>query len=105
MTIQLKAYITASGEIKAELPKNHPVGAVTLIIEPETTAAMSWELQAWTADELNEMLAFHPRTLGDIQDYLQANAGSELDYITDSEAWVAETRRKEEQRRNTWTPS
>jgi hypothetical protein len=36
MAIYVKAYITESGEIKAELPKDHPVGEVTLVIEPST---------------------------------------------------------------------
>jgi hypothetical protein len=38
MAIYVKAYITESGEIKADLPKDHPVGEVTLVIEDKQKA-------------------------------------------------------------------
>lgn len=69
MAIFVRGYITEEGEIKVNLPPDHPVGEVSIMIsEPEAS-----------------MGALQPFTLGEIMDYVLAEAGDELDYLTDDE--------------------
>ena len=105
MAIYVKATISESGEIKADLPKDHPVGEVTLVIEAAVRETIPWDSEPWTQEELTEMLTPRPSTLGEILEYLQAKAGDELAHIVDSTAWVEEQRKKEEERRDPWTLS
>jgi len=104
MAIYVKGYITKSGEIKVDLPKDHPVGEVTIIIEEGAREAIPWDTQPWTAAELDEMLTAKPGTLGEIlQDGLVG--GWEDRGITDSVEWVLEQRQKRRERRGNWTLS
>jgi hypothetical protein len=104
MAIYVKAYITEAGEIKADLPKNHPVGEVTLFIAEENQEAIPWDTQPWTQEELDEMLASRPSTLGEIlSDGLVG--GWDDRGITDSVEWIKEQRRKRRERRGNWTLS
>lgn len=107
-TWNLKGYITESGELKVDLPKDHPVGEVRVTIQAEdefdAQEPIPWDEQPWTEEELEEMLARHPRTLGEI---LKEGlvGGWEDRGITDSVEWVLEQRRKEQERRGNWTLS
>lgn len=69
MAIFVRGYITADGEIKVDLPPDHPVGEVSIMISENEDASG----------------ASQPFTLGEIMDYVLAEAGDELDYLTDDE--------------------
>jgi len=91
MALRLKDYITESGELKVELPEDHPVGEVEVIIEEQAETA--WEDQPWTDDEIKEMMRSNPKTGAEIAES-DAIGGWEHMGITDSVEWVAEQRRK-----------
>ncbi len=94
-TIRLKGYITETGEIKVDLPENHPVGEVDLTIEslPED-AKISHEVITWTQEELDDVLNFNPVPANEIE-----TGGWEDMNITDGVEFVEELRRKEREQR------
>jgi hypothetical protein len=98
MVIYVKAFITEDGVIQAELPPDHPVGEVTVIIESASTSDKDWENQPWTEAELKELLRPQPSTLGEMLDEGVVGLGAEdFKHISDSAAWIEETRRDEEE--------
>ncbi len=100
-TIRLKGYITETGEIKVDLPKNHPVGEVNLTIE----APREDEKTEQETDSDDDVLQFKGQTLGEILESGLVGAWSDWD-IGDSEEWVQEQRRKRrEERQARWTDS
>jgi hypothetical protein len=66
MTISVKAYITESGEIKAELPKDHPVGEVILVIEPPAELDETFKFR--DADQGSAGLVIHRMMRTDVWD-------------------------------------
>ena len=91
VTINLKGYVTEDGQLKADLPENHPVGEVNLIIEPVDEEA------PWTDEEIAEMLHPEPMTGAEIAQH--PSIGSWADKgIEDSVKWVKEQRRKRRER-------
>ncbi len=95
-TIRLNGYITEMGEIKVDLPENHPVGEVHLIIieTPREDMETPGEIASWTQEELDDMLNFNPVPASEIE-----TGGWENLNITDSVEFVEELRRKERERR------
>ena len=92
VTITLKGYITEDGQIKVDLPENHPVGEVTLIIEPVDDEA------PWTDEEIDELLRPEPKTGAEIVQNLAIGSWSDLG-IKDGVEWVEEQRRKRREKR------
>jgi len=110
--ITIKGYIE-NGELKVDLPENVPDGEVEVIIpvsgdengdRSEVFDEISWDTEAWTLVELDEMLTFQPSTLGEILSEGLVG-GWEDRGITDSVEWVLEQRRKRRERRGNWTLS
>lgn len=96
-------YLTIKGHIKngkldVELPTNVADGEIEVVVPIVSNDEIAWENPIWTEVEMREFMQPNPSTLGEILHYLQANPGHELDYITDSAAWVEASRREEEHR-------
>lgn len=96
MAIHIRAYITEDGEIKAELPANHPIGAVNMIIETSDENVDA----PLTDEEMREYLTFRNKPLGEIEIGGWENLG-----ITNSLEFVEEIRHQEQERRGNWTLS
>ena len=92
VTITLKGYITEAGQLKVDLPENHPVGEVTLIIAPIDDEA------PWTDEEIEELLRPEPMTGAEIVAGGHVG-GWEHKGITDGVEFVEEMRRKRKEKR------
>ncbi|MEZ4670168.1 MAG: hypothetical protein R3E39_19860 [Anaerolineae bacterium] len=96
MELHLKAFITESGEIKAKLPQNHPIGEVQLIIE--VTEVTPIDEEPLTADEIAELMRPEPKTGAEIV-ALGHTGGWEHKGITDGVEWIEAQRRKRREQR------
>jgi hypothetical protein len=88
----LTGYITETGELRIDLPKDHPIGAVKVTIE-----SAAEEASPLTPEEIKEFLTFKPVPAHE----LVFGGWEDLD-IGDSAAWVEELRRKGEERPRGW---
>lgn len=82
-TIIITGKLTKDGKIEIELPEGWQPGDIRVELPVEPT---------WTDEEIEEMLNFEGRPLGEIDPDL-IGAGADWD-IGDSAEWVAEQRRK-----------
>lgn len=98
-TIRLKIYVPETREVEIKLPEDFPVGETEVVIEVPGKDETPWEESPWTKEELDEMLNFKGQTLGEILDSGLVGSGADWD-IGDSEEWVQQQRRKEEQERH-----
>jgi hypothetical protein len=89
---RLVGYITEAGELKVELPKDHPIGEVKVTIE-----SLAEEISPLTSEEIRAFLTFKPVPAHE----LVFGGWEDLD-IGDSAAWVEELRHKEEENRRWW---
>jgi hypothetical protein len=91
-TVIIDDKLTEDGKIEIELPKGWQSGNIRVEIPIES---------AWTDEEIEEMLKFEGKPLGEIPSDL-IGAGADWD-IGDSAEWVAEQRRKRlEESQNLW---
>lgn len=101
-------YVTLKGTIKdgelhVNLPENIRDGEVELTVAVEN--GDETEAQPWTDEELQEMLKFEGKTLGEIVESEYIGSWADMG-ITDGAAWVQEQRRKMwAERRARWTDS
>ena len=82
--ITLKGYVTEEGELKVELPDDHPVGEVNVTIE---------SLEMLTDDEIAEMMRPQPKTGAEIAQSDAIGAWAHRG-IKDGVDWVQEQRHK-----------
>lgn len=94
VAIRLKGYITETGSIEVEIPKDFPAGEVMLTIE----AVAPDEEQPLTDAEIQELMRPNPKTGAEIV-ALGHTGGWEHKEITDSVEWIAEQRRKRREQR------
>lgn len=65
--IELKGRITEDGELKVDLPKGLPAGEIRVLLDvPEQSNDLPWEERPWTAEEIRELMTFHPATGAEI---------------------------------------
>jgi hypothetical protein len=109
--ISVKGYIR-NGKLHLELPDNVEDDDVEGIIPVRKIAPTGLtNSEAITLDEngsLEEQGKFltpYSSTVGEILDYVLANAGDELAHIKDEVAWIEEQRRMEEENRSSWMSS
>lgn len=89
-SIIIKGRITEDGRIEAELPEGWKPSEVEIKIDLEPE---------WTDEEIESMMSFEGRPLGEIE-----IGGWEDMGIEDSVEWVAQQRKKhDEERRKRWT--
>ncbi len=104
MAIYVKGYINEKGEIKADLPENHPVGEVTITISEPLKEIMPSDSQSWTEAEIRELLTQNPSTLGEILTAGLVGIGADvMRDLPDSVELVEQWRREKRERRNQWT--
>ncbi len=91
-TLRIDGYINQDGELEIQIPPDHPVGKVTVTIEPVAAT----DDTEWTDEELDALL--HPpesnMTNAEIIQMIHDFGPTGWDKITDSEAWVDEQRRR-----------
>jgi hypothetical protein len=84
--IHLKIRIPENREVKIELPEDFPVGEAEVTIEVSAQESeLPWEERPWTQEELETLLTFEGKTLGEILDSGLIGIGAEgMKHITDS---------------------
>lgn len=100
VTIHLTGRITETGELEIKLPEGLPAGEVQVTVELPAEVKpdeLPWEERPWTEEEIQEMMHFEPKTVAEIVQSGVLGAWADLG-ITDSETWVEEVRRKEQER-------
>lgn len=98
-TIELTATVSDTDEITLRVPSEFRGQKVHVRIEPaEQSEERSWEERPWTHDEIEDLLRPNPSTLGEIASSPEFGAWADLG-IEDSQAWVDDVRRQEEERR------
>jgi len=103
MLIELTATVGENDEITLRVPSELRGQEVKVRIEPAHPAEQQpdevpWEERPWTKEEIEELLRPNPSTLGEIARSPEFGAWADLG-IEDSQAWVDEVRRQEEERR------
>ena len=105
MTIlELKAHVGKGGIVTLQLPPEFEDDEIRITVESinraEATPAeeIPWEERPWTKEEIEELLKPHPTTLGEIMKSEYVGSWADLG-IEDSQAWVDEVRRQEQERR------
>ena len=104
-TITLKGRITADGKLAVDLPENLPNDDFELVIQVSRQTPPLPDDAPLTPEELEAMLHFQGKSLGEILDSGLVGSGADWD-IGDSEEWVQEQRRKDQELRQArWTDS
>lgn len=93
IAMTLKGYITEDGKLEVELPEDHPVGEVNIIIESEKTET------EWTDEEIAELMRHgEPQTGAEIAKSPEVGSWAHKG-IEDSVEWINEQRRKRREKR------
>jgi hypothetical protein len=96
--VTIRGYIK-DGELQVELPENVTDGEVELRVAVEESLTQKLpseftdEVQSMTDEELEGLLKFEGRTLGEIIESEYIGSWADMG-ITDSAAWIEEQRRK-----------
>ena len=102
--IEFKRHVKKGGKVTLQLPPEFEDDEVRITVESvrrtEATPAeeIPWEDRPWTKEAIEALLRPNPSTLGEIAQSPEFGAWADLG-IEDSQAWVDEVRRKEEERR------
>lgn len=92
VTIRLKGEVTPEGELVFDVPKDLPPGEV------EITIQMPDASEDFTEDEIADLLTFTPKSGAEVV-AAGLTGGWEHMQIDDPVEWVAEQRRKQQERR------
>ncbi|MBZ0281049.1 MAG: hypothetical protein K8L97_09925 [Anaerolineae bacterium] len=98
VAIRLKGYVTETGDIEVEIPKDFPAGEVMLTIEAVEAVVVPIDEPPLTDAEIEELMRPKPKTGAEIV-ALGHTGGWEHKGITDSVEWIDEQRRKRREQR------
>lgn len=101
-TIELKAHVGKGGIVTLQLPADFEDDDVVIMVSRAKPAPAAddvpWEERPWTKEEIAELMKSNPKTLGEIAQSPEFGAWADLG-IEDSQAWVENVRREEQERR------
>lgn len=96
LRIELKGRIDENGQLQVTLPTGLPPGEVEITLHIVSEGDQASE--TWTQDELDDMLIFKAATGEEIAASGVFGGWAHRDDITDSEEFIQEIRRREQER-------
>ncbi len=100
VAIRLKGYVTETGDIEVEIPKDFPAGEVMLTIEAVEAVVVPIDEPPLTDAEIEELMRPKPKTGAEIAKNPAIGSWADMG-IVDSVEWLAEQRRKRREQ-NQW---